>query len=56
MPKIKDIDLHKHTLNLREGDYAKMQELFPALGGGAAIRKLISNFVDKHFGADPDKP
>jgi len=48
MPKVKDVDLHKHTLNLRAGDYARMQELFPQLGGGGAIRKLISNFVDKN--------
>ena len=40
-------EIQKHTLNLRAGDYAKMQELFPAKKGGKAIRELISNFIDE---------
>lgn len=49
MAKAKEIDLQKHTLNLRPGDYDKMSALFPDLGGGPAIRKLVSAFVDKHY-------
>ena len=44
---IKNVDLKKHTLNLREGDFDEMALLFPKLGGSVAIRTLISNFVDK---------
>ena len=43
----KNVDLKKHTLNLREGDFDQMALLFPKLGGSVAIRTLISNFVDK---------
>ena len=42
-------DLHKHTLNLRKGDYNKMSEMFPKIKGGAAIRHLVSRFVDKNY-------
>lgn len=49
MPRIKNTDLQKHTLNLRRGDYEKMDELFPTKRGGPAIRALISMFVDKHI-------
>lgn len=50
MPRPKnEIPTHKHTLSLRTGDYAKMAALFPDLGGGPAIRELVSRFVDKHY-------
>jgi hypothetical protein len=52
MSKSKDTDLQKHTLNLRAGDYDKMAELFPQQGAGPMIRQLVSNFIDKHFGAN----
>lgn len=38
----------KHTLNLREGDFAKLQELFSDTGGaGFIIRRLVSTVIDK---------
>lgn len=40
-----DLPLQKVTLNLVTGDYAKMQALFPSLGGGAAIRTLVNNYI-----------
>lgn len=40
-----DLPLQKVTLNLVTGDYAKMQSLFPSLGGGAAIRTLVNNYI-----------
>tara|TARA_R110000868_G_scaffold274194_1_gene533415 strand:+ start:1038 stop:1226 length:189 start_codon:yes stop_codon:yes gene_type:complete len=49
MSKDKDLDMQKHTLNLRRGDYALMHDLFPDLGGGPAIRQLIASFIDKHY-------
>jgi hypothetical protein len=49
MSKNKNVDLQKHTLNLRAGDYEKMQQLLPELGAGPAIRQLVSNFIDKYI-------
>lgn len=48
MPRKKS-DIQKHTLNLRTGDYGKMQEMFPRQGAGFAIRVLIAKFVDQHY-------
>lgn len=53
MPR-KKTDLHKKTLNLRTGDFEKMGELFPELGGSKAIRTLVSKFVDKNY--TPSEP
>lgn len=44
-------ELQKHTLNLREGDYAKIQSYYPTVGAGPVIRKVISKFVDEIEGA-----
>jgi hypothetical protein len=41
-----DLKIHKHTLNLYAGDYAKIQELFPDIGAGVVIRKVIRNYVE----------
>lgn len=41
-----DLHLHKHTLNLYKGDYAKIQEIFPDVGAGVVIRKVIHNYVE----------
>lgn len=49
MPKSKNVDLIKVTMNLRDGDLAKMGELFPSKRPSVAVRDLISAFVDKHF-------
>lgn len=49
MAKSKNTDLIKKTLNLREGDFEKMANLFPHIGGSIAIRQLVSTFVDKHY-------
>mgnify|MGYP003522887926 CR=1 FL=1 len=52
MAKAKDVDLQKHTLNLRQGDYDKLGQLFVELGAGPAIRQIVSAFVDKHYGKE----
>lgn len=41
-------ELHKHTLNLRAGDYTYLDQVFGPSGVPAAvvIRQLISNHVD----------
>jgi hypothetical protein len=40
-----EIPLTLHKLNLFEGDFAKMQTLFPTLGAGPAIRTIVRNFI-----------
>lgn len=37
--------LTKHTLNLFEGDFAKLGELYPALGAGVVVRQLVRNYL-----------
>lgn len=39
--------LQKHTLLLREGDYAALQERYRTHGAAAVIRRLVSAHVDK---------
>jgi hypothetical protein len=48
MPKEKNIELQKHTLNLRRGDFEAMGHLFPKLGGSKAIRQVITSFVKRN--------
>lgn len=49
MPRAKNQDLIKKTLNLRAGDWEKLSELFPKHGPSIAVRKVVSAFVDKHY-------
>lgn len=51
MPKKSDEDLTKHTLNLFAGDYAKLQSLFPDVGAGVVIRKVVRDFLSKIEGS-----
>ena len=46
MPKMDD--LQKHTLNLRRGDFAYIEDMFRPRGIPASlvIRTLVSNWVD----------
>jgi len=39
--------LVKHTLNLHKGDYRRVQELYPDVGAGAVIRRLLRNFLER---------
>lgn len=39
--------LVKHTLNLYEGDYRKIQTLYPDIGAGAVIRRIVRNFIKR---------
>lgn len=36
----------KHTLFLRDGDFARLREVYPNVGAGPVIRKIVSRFVD----------
>lgn len=39
--------LRRHTLYLREGDFALLQQYFPKQGASLVIRKIVSQFVNK---------
>ncbi len=41
--------LIKKTLNLNEGDWEKMSEMFPKEGPSIAIRNLVTLFCTMHY-------
>ena len=46
MRRREDFPLTKHTLNLYEGDYERLQALFPArIGAAKAIRDLVRHYL-----------
>lgn len=47
MAKIKEEELHKHTLNLRKGDMEALETLFPKFPPSVMVRRIVSRFVDK---------
>lgn len=42
-----DEPLQKHTLNLWEGDYEKLRVLYPDVGAGAIIRRVVRRFIEQ---------
>lgn len=51
MPR--DENLQKHTLNLWQGDYAKLQQYYPDIGASVIIRRIIRRYVEQiEAGAD----
>jgi hypothetical protein len=42
-----DEGLQKHTLNLYEGDYEKIRLLYPDVGAGAIIRRIVRRFIEQ---------
>lgn len=42
-----DKALQKHTLNLYEGDYEKLRLLYPDIGAGAIIRRLVNRVIEQ---------
>jgi len=42
-----DEGLQKHTLNLYEGDYEKIRLLYPDVGAGAIIRRIVRKFIEQ---------
>lgn len=38
-------NLKKHTLNLFEGDFDRLQTLYPEVGAGVIIRNVIHKFL-----------
>lgn len=43
----RNVDLHKHTLHLYEGDYAKLQSLHPETGAAAIVREIIRAYLNR---------
>ena len=41
------IPLEKHRVSLFEGDFERLQSLFPATGGSAALRTILRNFLKR---------
>jgi hypothetical protein len=39
--------LQKHTLLLYEGDYERLQTMYPDIGASVVIRKIIRDFIDR---------
>lgn len=48
-------NLHKHTLNLRAGDWDYIESLVSGQGISASlvVRNLVSKFVDAHRAQEP---
>lgn len=38
--------MQKHTLNLYEGDFERLQALYPELGASIVIRKIIRKHIE----------
>jgi hypothetical protein len=45
-------NLSKHTLNLFEGDYGKIQEQYPDIGAAVVIRRIVRAFIEKLEASD----
>lgn len=47
MKRKADYPIKKHSLNLRDGDWERLQEMHPRLGAGRVIRELVIAHVDR---------
>ena len=47
MKRKQPYEIEKVTLNLRKGDFARMRELFPQLGSGPAVARLLIGYLRK---------
>ncbi len=43
----RNVDLHKHTIMLYEGDYARLQTLHPETGAAAIVREIIRSYLNR---------
>lgn len=41
--------LQKHTLLLYEGDYERLQTMYPDVGASVVIRKVVRTFIDQRL-------
>ncbi len=47
MAKKSDEPLSKHTLLLFEGDYERLQSLYPDIGAAVIVRKIVHEYLAK---------
>jgi hypothetical protein len=47
MKRKADYPITKHSLNLRDGDWGRLQEMHPRLGAGRVIREMVIAHVDR---------
>lgn len=47
MRRREDFPLRKHTLNLFDGDFARLQELHPRLGAAKAVREIVRAHIKR---------
>ena len=47
MPKPSLVPLEKVTLNLFDGDFARLGELYPTIGPSLALRKILRAHIAK---------
>lgn len=48
MPRPKSsIPMSEHKVRLFSGDFEKLQAMFPTLGAGPAMRKIVRNFISQ---------
>lgn len=43
----RNVDLHKHTIMLYEGDYARLQSLHPETGAASIVREIIRAYLNR---------
>ena len=43
----RNVDLHKHTIMLYDGDYARLQTLHPETGAAAIVREIIRSYLNR---------
>jgi hypothetical protein len=43
----RNVDLHKHTIMLYEGDYARLQLLHPEAGAASVVREIIRAYLNR---------
>lgn len=56
MPRKSEEELSKHTLNLYAGDYAQLQQLYPEIGAGVIIRRLVRQYLEQIDAAPSQTP
>lgn len=47
MAKKSNEPLKKHTMLLYDGDYERLQDLYPEVGASIIIRKIVRDYLNK---------
>lgn len=56
MARSTDVQLQKHTLNLREGDWERLASYYPDIPTSTIVRMIVSRYVEQieEHGASPN--